>query len=146
DYISAGFIHSGDSTVDAQSIPRNRGGTEDDSTVRDDADLAVSAVCDPLQGCHRLTLRSGAEYHDFVLFNLIDHLRFDECFRRCFDIAELRTDVDVVFHAASENADLTVDFYGCIDCLLLSVDIRSTRSEDDLYGTFIIKVFYILLV
>src|SRR5699024_12193199 len=96
DYISAGFIQSVDRTVDAQSIPRNRGGTEDDSIVRDDADLAVSAVCDPWQGCHRLTLRSGAEYHDFVLFNLIDHLRFDECFRRCFDIAELRTDADAV--------------------------------------------------
>ena len=99
-----------DDLADGFFVAGDRGGGDDDAVRGRDLHLPVAGEGHAVEGGHIFALRAGRDDDELVVGDLLDLRDVDERARRDLQIAELRGDLQDVFHAAAGHGDLAAEF------------------------------------
>src|SRR4029077_17511465 len=106
-------------------------GGEDDGVVLVDFKHAVVADGDARHGGHGLGLAAAGEDDEFLGIEGTHILRADDAAVGDAQAVEAVGDLDVVHHAAADEADFAADAAGDVDDLLDAVDGAGEAGDDD---------------
>ena len=112
------------------TIARNRVGREQYRIARNNVQILVRTVGNPAEGCHRLTLGTGADDADAIGRQRIQIVSGDEIRILDLDEADLAADLENVFHRTTEDRNLAVAGDRCHQNLVETVDVGCEGRDE----------------
>ena len=99
-------------------------------------DKPMFSTCNTGKNSPRLSLITSTENRDFIRRKSTKLIRSGKIFIRNLDITEFTGSIDIGFHRASEDDNLTAELPACFNNLLNTANIGRESRDDKTSGSF----------